>query len=246
MFLIIKKQLLKEKKYDILTIMKETFFKYGINLTQKQADDFNEYYRILTEYNQKFNITAITEREQVILKNFIDSVIFNNLVKGKIQIDIGSGGGFPALPLKILNPERHVTLLEATGKKCEFLKAVSESLGLSEVNVINGRAEDYAVKPEYREKFDIATARAVARLNILTEYCLPFVKVGGIFVGYKAQAEEEIKEAENSINLLGGKIKEIKTVKIADFTRTAVVIQKIKSTDKKYPRSNAQIRKNPL
>lgn len=226
--------------------MKETFFKYGINLTDSQVQVFNEYYRILTEYNQKFNITAITEKEQVILKNFIDSVIFNDIVKGKSHIDIGSGGGFPALPLKILNPERQVTLLEATGKKCEFLKVVAEKLKLSKVNVINGRAEDYAVKQEYREKFDVATARAVARLNILTEYCLPFVKVGGIFVSYKAQAEEEIKEAENSIKILGGKIKEIKTVKISDFTRTAVVIQKIKSTDKKYPRSNSQIRKNPL
>ena len=226
--------------------MKKIFLDYGINLSEKEVKSFEDYFNILIEYNNKFNLTAITEKEQVIYKNFLDSVIFKDFITGKTHIDIGSGGGFPAIPLKIVKPDLKTTLLEATGKKCEFLNVLTKTLNLDNVTVLNGRAEDFAVKKEYRESFDVCTARAVARLNILTEYCLPFVKVGGVFVAYKAQAEEEIKEAESSIKILGGKIKDVVTVQIQDFTRTAVIIEKIKSTDLKYPRSNAQIRKKPL
>ena len=226
--------------------MKKIFLDYGINLSEKEVKSFEDYFNILIEYNNKFNLTAITEKEQVIYKNFLDSVIFKDFITGKTHIDIGSGGGFPAIPLKIVKPDLKTTLLEATGKKCEFLNMLTKTLNLDNVTVLNGRAEDFAVKKEYRESFDVCTARAVARLNILTEYCLPFVKVGGVFVAYKAQAEEEIKEAESSIKILGGKIKDVVTVQIQDFTRTAVIIEKIKPTDLKYPRSNAQIRKKPL
>lgn len=226
--------------------MKELFEKTGIEINQKQLICFEKYYELLTEYNNKFNITAITEKKEVYIKNFIDSIIFSNLITGKTHIDIGSGGGFPAIPLKIIKPELKLTLLEATGKKCEFLNALIESLNLTDVKVINGRAEEYANQRSFRENFDICTARAVARLNILTEYCLPFVKVGGIFVAYKAQAEQEIQEAENAIKILGGKIKQIKTVDLMGNTRTAVVIEKVSKTEEKFPRTNAQIRKNPL
>lgn len=226
--------------------MKKLFEKTGIEINQKQLICFEKYYELLTEYNNKFNITAITEKKEVYIKNFIDSIIFSNLITGKTHIDIGSGGGFPAIPLKIIKPELKLTLLEATGKKCEFLNALIESLNLTDVKVINGRAEEYANQRLFRENFDICTARAVARLNILTEYCLPFVKVGGIFVAYKAQAEQEIQEAENAIKILGGKIKQIKTVDLMGNTRTAVVIEKVSKTEEKYPRTNSQIRKNPL
>lgn len=226
--------------------MKKKFLEYVINLTDTEVQSFEDYYQLLIEYNNKFNLTAITEKEQVIVKNFLDSVIFKDYITGEKHIDIGSGGGFPAIPLKIVKPNLKTTLLEATGKKCEFLTALKENLKLDNVTVLNGRAEDYAMKKEYRESFDVCTARAVARLNILAEYCLPFVKVGGVFVAYKAQAEEEIKEALNAIKTLGGKIKDIVTTQIEDFTRTAVIIEKIKSTDVKFPRSNAQIRKKPL
>lgn len=226
--------------------MKKLFLNYGINLSETQIQSFENYFQILIEYNNKFNLTAITEKEQVIVKNFLDSVIFKDYVKGITHIDIGSGGGFPAIPLKIVKPELKTTLLEATGKKCEFLNVLKENLNLKDVTVLNGRAEEFAVKQEFREQFDVCTARAVARLNILTEYCLPFVKVGGTFVAYKAQAEEEIKEAESAIKILGGKIKDIVTIQIEDFTRTAIVIEKIKKTDIKFPRTNAQIRKKPL
>ena len=226
--------------------MKELFEKTGIEINEKQLICFEKYYELLTEYNNKFNITAITEKKEVYIKNFIDSIIFSNLITGKTHIDIGSGGGFPAIPLKIIKPELKLTLLEATGKKCEFLNALIESLNLTDVKVINGRAEEYANQRLFRENFDICTARAVARLNILTEYCLPFVKVGGIFVAYKAQAEQEIQEAENAIKILGGKIKQIKTVDLMGNTRTAVVIEKVSKTEEKYPRTNSQIRKNPL
>ena len=226
--------------------MKKIFLDYGINLTDNQVQLFEDYYRLLIEYNNKFNLTAITEKDQVIYKNFLDSAIFKDYVVGKTHLDIGSGGGFPAIPLKIVKPELNLTLLEATGKKCEFLTALKQGLNLDNVTVLNGRAEDFANKPEYRESFDVVTARAVARLNILTEYCLPFVKIGGTFVAYKAQAEEEIQEALNSIKILGGKIKDIVTIQIQDFTRTAVIIEKVKPTNPKFPRSNAQIRKKPL
>lgn len=226
--------------------MKNLFLNYGINLKDKEIESFEDYYRILIEYNNKFNLTAITEKEQVIVKNFLDSVIFKDYITGKTHIDIGSGGGFPAIPLKIVKPELKTTLLEATGKKCEFLTVLKDTLKLNDVTVLNGRAEDYAVKNQYREQFDVCTARAVARLNILAEYCLPFVKIGGIFVAYKAQAEEEIQEALNAIKVLGGKIKDVVTIQIEEFTRTAVIIEKVKPTDIKYPRTNAQIRKKPL
>lgn len=226
--------------------MKKLFEKTGIEINEKQLFCFEKYYELLTEYNNKFNITAITEKKEVYIKNFIDSIIFSNLITGKTHIDIGSGGGFPAIPLKIIKPELKLTLLEATGKKCEFLNALIESLNLTDVKVVNGRAEEYANQRLFRENFDICTARAVARLNILTEYCLPFVKVGGIFIAYKAQAEQEIQEAENAIKTLGGKIKQIKTVDLMGNTRTAVVIEKVSKTEEKYPRTNAQIRKNPL
>ena len=214
--------------------MKELFEKTGIEINEKQLFWFEKYYELLTEYNNKFNITAITEKKEVYIKNFIDSIIFSNLITGKTHIDIGSGGGFPAIPLKIIKPE------------LKFLNALIESLNLTDVKVVNWRAEEYANQRLFRENFDICTARAVARLNILTEYCLPFVKVGGIFVAYKAQAEQEIQEAENAIKILGGKIKQIKTVDLMGNTRTAVVIEKVSKTEEKYPRTNAQIRKNPL
>ena len=226
--------------------MKENFLKYGITLTEKQQSLFNDYFDILIEYNNKFNLTAITEKQEVINKHFVDSSLACGKVCGKFVLDVGSGGGFPAIPIKIIKDDINLTMLEATGKKCEFLKAVVKELGLTNVSVINGRAEDIAKDIKFRENFDTVTARAVARLNTLCEYCMPFVKVGGIFLSLKGDAEEELKEAQNAIKILGGKVKENYLYELEGAKRALITIEKIKNTDKKYPRGNGRERKNPL
>lgn len=226
--------------------MKKHFEKYGITITDKQQELFEKYYSLLIEYNKKFNLTAITEREEVINKHFVDSSLSCGKVCGQTLLDVGSGGGFPAIPLKIMNDNLSVTMLEATGKKCEFLKTVVKELGLTNVTVINGRAEDIAKDERFREKFDCVTARAVARLNTLLEYCMAFVKVGGSFVALKGDVEVELTEAENAIKVLGGRLKESFNYELEGAKRALITVEKIKSTDKKYPRGNGKERKNPL
>lgn len=226
--------------------MEKTFNLFKINLNKNQQDLFEKYYRILIEYNNKFNITAITEREEVIVKHFVDSSLFVDKLSCKNLIDVGSGGGFPAIPIKILNEDINLTLLEATGKKCDFLSAVVKELSLKNVSVINGRAEDFAKNPLYREKFDACSARAVAKLNTLCEYCMPFVKVKGKFYAFKGQVEEELAEAKNAIKILGGKLTNVYERDLFDAKRTLVEIEKITNTDKKYPRGNGKERKCPL
>lgn len=225
--------------------MRELFEKYNINLNFEQEKLFEKYYELLIKYNSMFNLTAITEKRDVYIKHFIDSVLgVDKLISGKL-IDIGSGGGFPALPIKIMRNDLSVTLLEATGKKCEFLNTVIKELSLKGASVVNGRAETEA-KTNLRESFDICTARAVARLNVLSEYCLPFVKTGGVFVAYKGGIEEELKEAERAIEILGGKIESVDHYSLEDAKRMIITVRKVKSTDKKYPRGNGKERKNPL
>jgi 16S rRNA (guanine527-N7)-methyltransferase len=226
--------------------MKDLFLSKGLSLTEEQLKKFEKYYELLVYYNQKFNITAITEKEEVYKKHFVDSLIGVDKIKGRTLIDIGSGGGFPAIPLKIYNDSLDVTMVEATGKKCEFLREVIHQLGLQGVKVINDRAELLVKKEGMREGFDVCSARAVARLNTLLEYCLPFVKVGGRFVSYKGDAEEEIIEAENAIKVLGGKLIDTEAEELFGAKRQIVVVEKIKKTDAKYPRGNGKERKNPL
>jgi len=226
--------------------MIKSFENYGITISEEQRILFEKYYDLLIEYNNRFNITAITERQEVINKHFVDSVLGVDKVSGIRVLDVGSGGGFPALPIKILKPEICLTLLEATGKKCEFLKVVVKELGLKDVTVINDRAETLAKDIKFRESFDCCTARAVARLNTLAEYCMPFVKVGGTFVAFKGDVEGEITEAQNAIKILGGKLKEDYRYQLEGAKRALISIEKIKNTDKKYPRGNGKERKNPL
>ena len=225
--------------------MKEIFESYNINLTEEQLKKFEKYYELLIEYNERFNITAITKKEEVIVKHFIDSIYKVDKLKGSL-LDVGSGGGFPAIPVKIVNENLTVTCLEATGKKCEFLKAVGSGLNLDNFFVINGRAEEKAKDNKYREKFDYCSARAVARLNTLAEYCIPFVKVGGEFVAFKGDYTEELTEAENAIKVLGGELKKVEEFTINDAKRGIVYVKKIKNTDKKYPRGKGKERKCPL
>ncbi len=230
--------------------MKEFFKSFGIELSSLQLEQFDKYFNLLIEYNNKFNITAITDKNEVYEKHFIDSIlVIDKFITGdnKIKmIDIGSGGGFPAIPIKIIKPDISLTLLEATGKKCEFLRVVINNLGLTNTQVINDRAELYIKKEGVRESFDICTARAVARLNTLCEYCMPFVKVGGDFVSYKGDAEEEVKEADSAVKILGGKFEEVFYYNLLEAKRALIKIKKISNTSTKYPRGNGKERKNPL
>lgn len=225
--------------------MKNLFESFGFNITENQLEIFEKYYELIVFYNSKFNITAITEKKEVYLKHFIDSLLGAEFINGDF-VDIGSGGGFPSIPIKILKPELKATLLEATGKKCEFLKEVVKELNLKDVNVVFGRAEELAHDKNFREKFDYVTARAVAALPSLSEYCIPFIKVNGKFVAFKGDAENEIKEAENAVKILGGKIEEVRKFDLSGNTRSIVIIKKEKSTENIYPRPNAKIRKKPL
>ncbi len=229
------------------TFMKNLFLDCGINITDKQYELFEKYYEILVSYNQKVNVTAIIEKKEVFIKHFVDSVLNVDKLKGGYLLDVGSGGGFPAIPIKILRDDLDITMLEATNKKCEFIKLVIKELGLKNIRVICSRAEDLAKLKEHRERYDICTARAVARLNTLLEYVLPFTKVGGKFYAYKSvQGNEEILESKNALNILGGRVEEVLEYKIFDNIRNIIVINKEKQTPIKYPRGNGKERKNPL
>lgn len=226
--------------------MENTFISYNINLSREKIKKFDIYYELLVSYNEKFNITAVSEKKDIYLKHFVDSLFGRELlISGKL-IDVGSGGGFPAVPLKIFNDGIKVTMVEATGKKCEFLKVLIKELDLKDTVVLNARAEDLAKDNKFREKFDYCTARAVARLNSLCEYCIPLIKVGGYFVAYKGDAEEELLESENAIKVLGGKVEKTLDFSLEGAKRKIISIKKEFSTEKKYPRNNVQIRKKPL
>ena len=226
--------------------MNNIFEKLNLKVNYKEEKKFEKYAKLLVEYNQKFNLTSICEEEEIYLKHFADSIFGAEFINGNTLIDIGSGGGFPAIPLKIVCENVELTMMDATGKKCEFLKTVAKELELQNVTVINGRAEEYSIKNELRDSYDICTARAVARLNVLAEYCMPFVKVGGRFIAYKGDAKEEIQEAENAIKALGGQIEEIKEFDLLNNKRTIVVIKKVEKTNKLFPRKNGVIKKKPL
>lgn len=225
--------------------MEKIFEKYGLKLNREQLEKFEKYYSLLVEYNQKFNITAITEREEIIVKHFVDSILKVDKLNGKL-LDVGSGGGFPALPLKIVNENLSVSLVESTGKKCDFLREVVKNLCLENVDIFCERAEELSRKENFREKFDIVSARAVARLNTLAEYCLPFTKVGGKFIAFKGDYVEELKEAQNAIKILGGEVEKVEDFTLDGAKRGIIYIEKIKSTPEKYPRGRGKERKCPL
>ncbi|MDR7871403.1 MAG: 16S rRNA (guanine(527)-N(7))-methyltransferase RsmG [Tissierellaceae bacterium] len=224
----------------------------GLNLGDQELERFSKYKELLKEWNEKINITAITDDEDIDIKHFLDSLtpfvtdIFNG---NKKVIDIGTGGGFPGVPLKIVNPNLDVTLLDSLNKRIVFLNEVIKDLGLEGINAIHGRAEEFSIKPIYREKYDICVSRAVASLNTLSEYCIPFVKVGGYFVSMKGpDVDEELNLSQNAIKLLGGKVIEKKLVQIpeSDIVHSLIIIQKIRETPTKYPRGGGKPRKNPL
>jgi len=226
-------------------ILKE-FGKCDIALSQEQGEKLLKLYEFLVEYNEKVNLTAITDFEEVVVKHFVDSILpFSklNIDKGASFIDVGTGAGFPSIPLLIYRPDLEGTLLEALNKRCVFLEAACELVGVK-AKVIHGRAEDYA--KDNREQFDIATARAVAAMPVLCEYCLPYVKAGGRFIALKS-VNENYDESENAIKILGGKTEQILDYEITNGdSRRLFVIKKISQTPTKYPRNPSMIKKKPL
>ena len=224
----------------------------GISLTEQQCLQFQKYYEYLIEKNKVMNLTGITEKEEVIDKHFIDSLglaVKMDLTKPLTVLDLGTGAGFPGIPLKIAFPNLTITLLDSLNKRIKFLDEVIDLLGLTGIETIHGRAEDLAQKQDYREKFDYCVSRAVANLSTLSEYCLPFVKIGGFFISYKSgEIEEELSAAKKAIFLLGGKVKEVVPFQLdgTDLNRSFVIIGKEKKTSKTYPRKSGTPSKKPL
>lgn len=214
---------------------------------KEYCDKFNVLLETLVEYNKMFNLTAITQKDDIINKHFIDSCTGEAYFPhGAAVAEIGSGGGFPSLPLKIIRDDLTFTLVESTAKKCRYLDICVDKLGLKGVTVENMRAEDGGKDVKFREKFDCCVARAVARLNTLCEYCMPYVKVGGRFIAYKGDAQEELKEAQRAIKVLGGELEKADSFDLNGEKRTIVVIRKVAHTPKIYPRGQGKDRKNPI
>lgn len=232
--------------------MEEGFKQLKLPYNKDIESRFVLYRDVLKEWNQKINITSIDDDEDIYLKHFIDSVLLlneDNINENKKIIDVGTGGGFPGLPLKIVNDNYKVTLLDSLRKRIDFLSEVIKLLDLKDVKLIHGRAEDYGQNKEHRENYDICVSRAVAPLNVLSEYCIPFVKVGGYFVAFKSDnISQEISDSDNAIKKLGGKIKEIKRIYLpgTDIIRKIVIIEKIDTTNIRYPRKAGKPGKDPL
>lgn len=235
-----------------MKLLREQGEEYGIMLNDMQLAQFEAFYRLLIEWNGRMNLTAITDREQVIYRHFADSLMvaeFINFDNCPEIIDIGTGAGFPGIPLKIAFPNIKLTLMDSLNKRINFLNAVIGELKLADVTAIHGRAEEYGRDDDYRERYDVALSRAVANLTALSEYCIPFVKKGGLFISYKAGGcEDEIREAKKMIRTLGGRIennfkKSLITNENESIDRQFIFIRKDENTPAAYPRRTAVIKK---
>lgn len=229
---------------------------FHIELSAKQMNQFQAYYEMLVETNKVMNLTAITELDEVITKHFLDSLALAevypdicNLDKNVRVLDLGTGAGFPGIPLKIALPHLQVTLMDSLNKRVKFLQLVIDKLELCDIDAVHGRAEEAAKNPAYRESFDLCVSRAVANLSTLSEYCLPFVKVGGMCIPYKAaEIEEEVHTGKKAIAVLGGKLTTVKKIVLpdSDIERSFVFIEKVKHTPKSYPRKAGTASKEPI
>lgn len=224
----------------------------GLTITEEQIEKFDKYYEMLIETNKVMNLTSITEYDEVIIKHFIDSLLVVNIFdinQSKKMIDVGTGAGFPGIPIKIMFPNLQITLLDSLNKRLKFLNNVIDELGLKNITTVHGRAEDIAHMDEYREKFSLCVSRAVANLSTLSEYCIPFINESGMFISYKSEfSEEETDNAKKAIKVLGGKIEDtyIEELPHSDINRSFVVIKKERSTPNKYPRKAGVPSKKPI
>lgn len=239
-----------EKTFISLELLKSKAAEYGVELDEKALERFDIYARLLVEWNEKINLTAITEPDEIVIKHFVDSLtVFSavDIPEGASVIDVGTGAGFPGVAMLIARPDLKITLIDSTNKKLNVIRDILEKTELS-ANVVHIRAEAAGQDKAFREQFDFSTARAVSNLRDLSEYCLPFVKKSGTFISMKsAKADEEIAEAKSAIRILGGEISEKKTFELGDSgERTIILIKKISSTPAKYPRPSAKIAKFPL
>ncbi len=218
-------------------------------LSEKQIECFSDYSRLLVEWNEKMNLTAVTDPDGISVKHFLDSILplsYVNIAENSSVADIGTGAGFPGIPIKIMRPDIELTLVDSLNKRINFLKTVAEEIGLEDTECIHGRAEELARKSEFRDSFDVVVSRAVANMTVLCEYCLPFVKKGGIFVALKADnATDEINDAKSMIGNLGGAVEDIISAPLpmSDMTRTLVVVRKTEDTPKQFPRRSDKIKK---
>lgn len=237
---------------DFYNLMNIACNKEGLTFERDKYDKFIIYKDMIKEWNEKVNLTAITEDEEIIKKHFIDSIKsyrFEELNNCKNLIDIGTGAGFPGIPLKIMRPDLEVVLLDSLNKRVNFLNEVIKRLGLTGIKAIHGRAEDFARENNYREKFDVAISRAVANMSVLSELCIPFVKNGGYFVAMKGPSvDEEINEGKKAVEILGGSIENIIEVDIedTDLKHNLVIVKKVKVTPIAYPRKAGTASKKPI
>ena len=224
--------------------------KLGINLSEIQLKQFYNYMNLLIEWNKKVNLTAITEPDEIILKHFVDSLTISKYISdGTKVVDVGTGAGFPGIPLKIVRQDVDITLLDSLQKRINFLDEVINELDLEKITTIHSRVEDFGKDKKYREKFDIATSRAVANLSTLSEYLLPLVKVGGKVISMKGSLiQEELENSKNAIKILGGQIEKVDEFDLpnSDISRNIVLIDKIKNTPNRYPRKAGEPSKKPL
>ena len=236
-------------KEEFIKKLDENIKKMNINLSNRELEKFYKYKELLIEWNSKINLTAIVDDIDIINKHFVDSIIINKYVNKEKVIDIGTGAGFPGIPLKIINDKLEVTLLDSLNKRVNFLNIVINELNLNNIEAIHGRAEEVFKNKKYREMYDIATSRAVAQLNVLVEYMLPAVKVGGTCICMKGNnIKEELDKSSKAIKVLGGKLEKVEEFVIpnTDYKRNIIIIKKEKSTPIKYPRKAGIPSKEPI
>lgn len=245
-----KKGVIRMEKSKFLEDLINKARQINVDITEEKANAFYEYNKLLLEWNEKINLTAITDEREIILKHFIDSLTINRYIgNAETVMDIGTGAGFPGIPLKIVNENKSFILVDALNKRINFLEEVKNNLKLNDLDLIHSRSEDLGKDLNYRENMDIVTSRAVANLRVLVEYMLPFVKLNGLCICMKGpNVKEEIAEAENAINILGGKIEKVGKIILpeSEIERNIVIIKKINKTPSKYPRKAGTATKQPL